>query len=213
MKNKSWRSLNDKDRATLLLKAQTYRRRFCKDGDRLNPLRHIEYDLRLISPFCEFDYLEKIVDEDGFENSAQVVFGRRPWMEISDDVCLTAAHSLRTLERDETPDFDCSAITTLFHEIGHVALHTEKMKKKAGAVLKRGMPNSGTSFRTNPREEEEANVFGGGLQVPVDMIFDQTTPKDLRLRYRMTYEAARRLIDQKRQLAALIEEVRNGLGD
>ena len=103
---------------------------------------------------------------------------------------------------------DGSSLTTLCHEIAHVVLHTGKMKKRVGEALKRGVPNSGTSFRTDPIEEEEANIFAGGLLAPVDVINPHTRARDLRLRYRMSTEAAQKLINQALGLAPLLEELR-----
>lgn len=200
--------LSNKKQAELLLKAQDYRRGFCKDDDLFHCLKHIEHDMLLRRPFCAFDYVDCLVDEDGIENSGQVVFGSSPTMQLTDEVYLAAAKALRPIQSCSGLN-DYSALTTVNHEIAHVVLHTNKMKGRVGAALKRGLPNSGTSFRTDFREEEEANIFGGGLQAPIDVIGDHTVPKDLQLKYRMSGMAARRLIDQKRRLAALIDEIRS----
>ncbi|MEM6890242.1 MAG: hypothetical protein AAF636_19225 [Pseudomonadota bacterium] len=201
--------LSDKKQAELLLHAQAYRRDFCKDDDVFHCLKHVEHDMLLRRPFCAYDYVDRLIDEDGVENSGQVVFDHSPVMQLADDVYVAAAKALRPVQScSELVDY--SAVTTVCHEIAHVVLHTAKMKGRVGAALKRGLPNSGTSFRTDQREEEEANIFGGGLQAPIDVINEGTIPKDLQRKYRMSGAAARRLIDQKRRLASLIEEIRDG---
>lgn len=207
MKNKG-QKISDRRRAQLLLDAQDYRRRHgVKDDEIFNPLRHIEHDMLLTKPHCIFDYEEQLVEEDGTENDGQVVFERHPLLQVTDEVVLAAHDALQPFSVHSGPK-DGSALTTLCHEIAHVVLHTSKMKKRVGQAFKRGLPNSGTSFRTDPIEEEEANIFGGGLQAPVDVIFPHTRAHDLKLRYRMSIQAAQLLINQVRELTPLLEELR-----
>lgn len=199
--------LNDEEQAALLLKAQEYRRRFCPDGEVFNCLIHIEHDMLLMRPNCTIDYVDEIIDEDGTENSGQVVFDASPTMQITKDVLNSAHEALQPLQ-GLSSTIDYSALTTINHEISHVVLHTEKMKSRVGEALKRGVPDTGTSFRTDAREEEEANIFAGGLQAPIDAINEQTRPRDLQLKYRMTGVAARKLIEQKLRLNEVIEKLR-----
>lgn len=161
----------------------------------------------LTKPHCVYAYEERLVEEDGTENDGQVVFDRFPLLQVTDEVVLGAYEALQPFDVHKGPK-DGSALTTLCHEIAHVVLHTSKMKKRVGQALKRGIPNSGTSFRTDPIEEEEANVFAGGLLAPVDVITPHTRARDLKLRYRMSTQAAQLLIKQVRELASLLEELR-----
>lgn len=200
--------LSDRRRAKLLLDAQEYRRRYCKDGDVFNPLRHIEHDMLLAKPHCVYAYEERLVEDDGTENDGQVVFDRFPLLQVTDEVALNAYEALQPFDVRKGPK-DGSALTTLCHEIAHVVLHTNKMKKRVGQALKRGVPNSGTSFRTDPIEEEEANVFAGGLLAPVDVITPHTRARDLKLRYRMSTRSAQLLIIQVLELGPLLEELRH----
>lgn len=201
------KKLSDRRTAKLLFEAQDYRRRYCKDEDVFNPLKHIEHDMLLTKPHCVYAYEERLVEEDGTENDGQVVFDRLPLLQVTDEVVLGAYEALQPYDVLKGPK-DGSALTTLCHEIAHVVLHTGKMKKRVGQALKRGVPNSGTSFRTDPIEEEEANVFAGGLLAPVDVITPHTRARDLKLRYRMSTQAAQLLIKQVRDLAPLLEELR-----
>lgn len=207
MNNKK-RNISDRRQAELLLDAQDYRRRYgFKDDVPFNPLRHIEHDMLLKKPHCVYGYEEKLIEDDGTENDGQVVFDRHPLLQVTDEVVMGAYQALQPFDVYKGPK-DGAALTTLCHEIAHVVLHTSKMKKRVGQALKRGMPNSGTSFRTDPIEEDEANVFGGGLLAPVDIITPHTRAKDLKLRYRMSMQAAQELIDQVRELAPLLQELR-----
>ena len=207
MKNKR-QNISDRRRAELLLDAQDYRRRHgVKDDEIFNPLRHIEHDMLLTKPHCVFDYEKRLVEDDGTENDGQVIFDRHPLLQVTDDVVMGAYEALLPFSIHSGPK-DGSALTTLCHEIAHVVLHTNKMKQRVGQALKRGLPNKGTSFRTDPIEEEEANIFGGGLQAPVDVITPHTRTHDLKLRYRMSIQAAGLLIDQVRKLTPILEELR-----
>ena len=207
MKNKK-RNISDRRLAKLLLDAQDYRRRYgFKDDQPFNPLKHIEHDMLLTKPHCVYGYEEELVEDDGTENDGQVVFDRHPFLQVTEDVMMRAYEALQPFDVHTGPK-DGSALTTMCHEIAHVVLHTTKMRKRVGQALKRGLPNTGTSFRTDPIEEEEANVFGGGLLAPVDVISSHTRAKDLKLRYRMSVQAAQGLIDQARELAPLLEELR-----
>ena len=207
MKNKK-RNISDRRQAELLLDAQDYRRRHrFKDDEPFNALRHIEHDMLLKKPHCVYGYEEQLVEDDGTENDGQVVFDHHPLLQVTDEVVLGAYEALQPFDVHKGPK-DGASLTTLCHEIAHVVLHTSKMKKRVGEALKRGMPNSGTSFRTDPIEEDEANVFGGGLLAPVDVITPHTRARDLKVRYRMSMQAAQELIDQVRELAPLLEELR-----
>ena len=207
MSNKK-KTISDRREAKLLLDAQNYRRRFgFKDDEPFNPLRHIEHDMLLLKPHCVYDYEEKLIEEDGTENDGQVVFDRHPTLQVTDEVVVGAYQALQPFDVFQGPR-DGTALMTLCHEIAHVVLHTPKMKRRMGKALKRGLPNSGTSFRTDAVEEDEANVFAGGLLAPVDVITAHTRAKDLRLRYRMSLEAAQKLIDQCLRLAPILHELR-----
>lgn len=207
MKNKK-QKLSDQQRAGLLLDAQDYRRCYFKDDEPFNAPKHIEHHMLLTKPHCVYGYEEKLIDEDGTENDGQVVFDRHPFLQVTDEVILGAHKALQPFEVGTGPK-DGSCLTTLCHEIAHVVLHTDKMTKRVGQALKRGLPNSGTSFRSDPIEEEEANVFSGGLLAPVDVVTPHTRPRDLVLRYRMSMQAAQTLIDQARELAPLLEQLRH----
>lgn len=207
MKNKK-QNISDRRQAELLLHAQDYRRSHgYKDDEPFNPLRHIEHDMLLKRPHCVFGYEEELVEDDGTENDGQVVFGNHPLLQVTDDVVIAAYEALQPFDVHKGPK-DGSALTTLCHEIGHVVLHTNKMKKRVGEALKRGLPNSGTSFRSDPTEEQEANVFAGGLLAPIDVVTRHTRARDLKLRYRMSMTAAQELIDQVIRLAPILEELR-----
>ena len=207
------RNISYRRHATLLLYARDYRRRHgYKDDEPFNPLQHIEHDMLLKVPHCVYGYEERLVDHDGTENDGQVVFEKHPFLQATDEVVMGAYEALLPFDVHKGPK-DGAALTTLCHEIAHVVLHTGKMKKRMGEALKRGMPNSGTSFRTDPIEEDEANVFAGGLLAPVDIINPHTRAKDLKLRYRMSLEAAQELIDQVRELGPLLEELRRARAD
>lgn len=204
MKNKK-RNIPERRLAELLLDAQDYRRRYgYKDDEPFNPIRHIEHDMVLT---CVYGYEAVLVEDDGTENDGQVIFDRYPFLQVTDEVVLGAYEALQPFDVHKGPK-DGAALTTMCHEIAHVVLHTSKMKKRMGQALKRGMPNSGTSFRTDPIEEEEANAFAGGLLAPVDVITPHTRARDLKLRYRMSMQAAQELLDQVRELAPLLEELR-----
>lgn len=208
MNNKKHK-ISDRRQAELLLSGQDYRRRNgFKDDEPFNPLQHIEHQMLLKRPHCVFGYEEELVEEDGTENDGQVIFDSHPFLQVTDEVVLAAYKALQPFDVHSGPR-DGSALMTLCHEIAHVVLHTNKMKKRVGEALKRGMPNEGTSFRTDPVEEEEANVFGGGLLAPIDVITPHTRAKDLKLRYRMSLQAAQELIDQALRLAPLLEELRS----
>lgn len=201
-------NISDRREAELLLNAQEYRRRHgYRDDEPFNALLHIEHDMLLKKPHCVYGYEEELVDDDGTENDGQVVFNSHPFLQVTDEVVMGAYNALQPYDLHSGPK-DGSALTTLCHEIAHVVLHTEKMKKRMGEALKRGLPNSGTSFRTDPIEEDEANVFGGGLLAPIDVVTPHTRAKDLKLRYRMSTQAAQQLIDQARRLAPKLEELR-----
>ena len=208
MTTKRRKKLPDRQRAKLLLDAQDYRRRYgAKDDEPFNPLRHIEHDMLLTKPHCVYGYEKELVEDDGTENDGQVVFDRFPFLQVTDEVAMGAYEALQPFDINKGPK-DGSALMTLCHEIAHVVLHTNKMKTRVGQALKRGLPSKCTSFRTDPIEEEEANVFGGGLLAPVDVITPHTRAKDLKLRYRMSLQAAQELIDQVRELAPLLAELR-----
>ena len=165
MKNKR-QNIPDRRRAELLLDAQDYRRAHgFKDDEPFHALRHIEHNMLLRKPNCVYDYEEELVEDDGTENDGQVVFDRHPILQVTDEVVLGAYEALQPFDINKGPK-DGASLMTLCHEIAHVVLHTDKMKRRVGQALKRGMPNSGTSFRSDPIEEEEANVFAGGLLAP-----------------------------------------------
>jgi len=207
VKNKN-QNISNRRQAVLLLNAQDYRRDHgYKDDEPFNALRHIEHDMLLKTPHCVFDYEGQLVEDDGTENDGQVVFGNHPLLQVTDDVVVAAYEALQPFDVHKGPR-DGSALTTLCHEIAHVVLHTTKMKKRVGEALKRGLPNSGTSFRSDPIEEQEANVFAGGLLAPIDVITSHTRARDLKLRYRMSTKAAQELIDQVMRLGPLLEELR-----
>ena len=200
--------ISNRRRAQLLLDAQDYRRcHGSKDDEIFNPLRHIEHDMLLKQPHCVYNYEERLVEDDGTENDGQVVFDHHPLLQVTDEVVMAAHEALQPFSIHSGPK-DGSALTTLCHEIAHVVLHTNKMKKRVGQALRRGLPNSGTSFRTDPIEEEEANIFGGGLQAPVDIITANARAHDLKLRYRMSTQAAQYLINQVLELTPILEELR-----
>ena len=207
MENKK-QNISDRRQARLLLDAQDYRRRHgYKDDEPFNPLKHIEHDMLLRKPHCVYGYEEELVEDNGTENDGQVVFDAHPFLQVTDEVVMGAYEALQPFDVRKGPK-DGSALMTLCHEIAHVVLHTNKMKRRMGSALKRGLPNKGTSFRTDPLEEEEANVFGGGLLAPVDVITRHTRARDLSLRYRMSVLAAQILIDQALYLEPLLKELR-----
>lgn len=212
--------LSDQQKAEILLRAEKYRRRFTPDGRPFHAIAHIERELPYFYPGYDYDYVDKIVDEQGIENDAQVTFDNGILLEITDETAIQARNTLRPGANFEPHKIDGSATFTICHEIGHIVLHSAKILAKIKRATKadqtlavslaRGVPGSGTSFRTNPREEAEANVFAGGLQVPISMIFPETTAFSLQLRYRVSLSVALRLIGQRRELDEILQELQKG---
>lgn len=220
MRNNKKEPLSDRQIAELLHRAEKYRHRFTPDDRPFHAVAHIERELPYFFPGYDYDYVERIVGENGVENDAQVTFGDGILLEITDETAVRARNALRENAGLEQHKIDGSATYTICHEIAHIILHSAKILAKLKRVAKvdqavavslaRGLPGTGTSFRTNPREEAEANVFAGGLQVPISKIFPETTVFALQLQYRVSHSVAIRLIKQRRELDEILQELWKG---
>lgn len=192
------RGLSVDKKAELLLAAQEFRRRFFKDQERFNPVRVIELCLPLLYPTLVTDVVDKI-DVDGHPAEAAVTFDNGILLEVTEATYLGALECIQDQNFSMHTLRNAPHVFTLAHEISHILLHTKECQRKA-KQLARGVPGSGTSFRSNPRQEMEANVFAGGLMVPIDLVTEDVDINTLRIRYRVSHDVAARIIAQKREI-------------
>jgi len=196
MKKSSTGKLKPEQLCKLLLAAQVFRRRFFRDDERFDPVRVIEHCLPLLYPTLVVDIVESL-EVDGYPADAAVTYDDGVLLEITQttyqqaNLCISdELFSPKTLRH-------APAVFTLAHEIAHLLLHTAKFQRKL-KQLARGVPGSGTSFQTNPKEEQEANVFAGGLLIPIDMVSVDAEAWMLQFKYRTSREVAQRIIAQKK---------------
>lgn len=182
----------------LLLAAQMFRRRFFKDDERFDPVRMIEHSLPILYPTLVVDIVDEL-EIDGFPAEAGVTFDEGILLRITEQTYVSAVNciddqlfTMRTL-------YDAPSVFTLTHEIAHILLHSRKFRNKAKS-LARGVAGKGTSFRSNAREEREANIFAGGLLIPIDMVTAESDPKMLAIKYRVSRYVAQRIITQRQQI-------------
>ncbi|MEM7505423.1 MAG: hypothetical protein AAF415_01660 [Pseudomonadota bacterium] len=192
---------NEENEAKLLLDAQRYRDRYETRANFFDPIRHIERDLMMRRDF-DHEWREEVT-KDGKKVEAKVSFDKNgAFLEISNNAIIEAHAGIG------------EALHTLYHEISHTILHTSKYcrQSKSYEMARSGVYDIG-SFRTDPEDEWEANVFGSGLHIPIDMVFPETTVSVLKWQYKASETKARRAIEQKRRLWKVIERIRNGRDD
>lgn len=198
MAERKKRGLSVDKKAELLLAAQNFRRRFFRDQERFNPVRVIEHCLPLLYPALVTDVVDKI-DVDGHPAEAAVTFDKGILLEVTEATYLGALECIQDKNFSMRTLRNAPHLFTLAHEISHILLHTKACQKKA-KQLARGVPGSGTSFRSNPRQEMEANVFAGGLMIPIDVVTKDVDIDTLRIRYRVSYDVAARIITQRKEI-------------
>jgi len=86
---------------------------------------------------------------------------------------------------------DPSCQFTCAHELAHLELHAKIARSKLSRE-----PHKKIAHRTNPKQEMEANVYAGALQIPFPALRKDSTTWELRLQYRVSQEVAQKALDQ-----------------
>jgi len=151
-------------------------------------------EIELRSSWGSKRYVYDVFSDDDWpgqqHEDAFVTFCPDPKLSIRESVYVGADHN------------DPMSRFTLAHELGHIHLH----RRLAGRRFARE-PNKKLSLRTNPREEEEANIFAGSLLVPNSYIKPHTTTWELKLRFGVSLAVAMEAIEQANFIRYKMETV------
>jgi Zn-dependent peptidase ImmA (M78 family) len=156
----------------ILLKAEATSSRWRDHGGRLNVVQWMES----LYPDLTVSIEDYMIDANGKQQVARFECGVNPKLSLT-DIVYEGAISGKSADR-----------FTIAHELGHFYLHNQEFA--SGVGLGRGIVGSGTSFKSNPLAEQEANAFAGGCLLPLDAIDTTTQAWQAAEKYGISEEAA-----------------------
>ena len=164
----------------LIEQASIERSKKARNNEKFDVISAIEFGMPWRNAKFTLDILSKS-DWSGLpEEDAFVEFSPTPHLVLREEIYDAARRG------------DPSSVFTLAHELAHLHLH--------GNVAARRLARAAhTAFidRTNEREEKEANIYAGALLIHYPSIGTETTVWELKLRYGVSEEVARRAISQR----------------
>lgn len=178
-----------------------FRRTYVSDRNRFDPIAFVEFDLKDLGDDVYYDVVDEICDDPTIEGCVEYNNDDRTFrLAIREDVYELASgrneyddgygHNSRNTKPDGPSLF------TICHEIAHLLLHKEHLKRDA-TKLKRGIAGSGTSFNEDPVLEAEANSAGGAILIPPEVAASESE-RDAKTKYYVSSDVWARSVDSHR---------------